>query len=351
MHYECIGIYWGVALIYGKKCQSWARTKHSAMIRSTLCFLAFIFSAGAVTANYFGDTTTKENDRIISMLSYMDSVNKALKFEKGTVTLPGGMAKLKVPENFQYLNAEQSRFVVEELWGNLPQNDLLGMLFPAGTGPFSDSSYAFIITYRDLGYVKDDDAEDIDYNDVLKGMKEDDVEENKQRKAQGASAMYTMGWASPPYYDKTNKTLHWALDYKVEGAEENTLNYNVMLLGRKGILCMNAIGSLSQLSMVKANIAQVTKIPEFTEGNKYADYNSSTDKVAAWTIGGLVAGKLLVKAGFFAMILKFGKFIILGIAALGGIIFKFFKRKKQEDQVPYEESQTAAIPDTTEVKA
>jgi uncharacterized membrane-anchored protein len=44
------------------------------------------------------------------------------------------------------------------------------MIFPENSTPFTDSSYAFIISYEDMGYVKDDDAKDIDYDDLLKDM-------------------------------------------------------------------------------------------------------------------------------------------------------------------------------------
>ncbi|MEI9946724.1 MAG: DUF2167 domain-containing protein [Chitinophagaceae bacterium] len=56
-------------------------------------------------------------------------------------------------------------------------------------------------------------------------------------------------------------------------------------------------------------------IAEFTDGNRYADFNDNTDKVAAYTVGGLVAGKILLKIGFFA---KFWKLILLAIAGIGG---------------------------------
>ena len=53
----------------------------------------------------------------------------------------------------------------------------------------------------------------------------------------------------------------------------------------------------------------------FAKGQQYTDYNAGIDEVAAYTIGGLVAGKVLAKVGFFAIILKFWK---LGFLALGG---------------------------------
>jgi hypothetical protein len=56
--------------------------------------------------------------------------------------------------------------------------------------------------------------------------------------------------------------------------------------------------------------------------------------VAAWTIGGLVAGKVLAKAGFFALILKFIKPILLVLIATGGGIWRFLggRRKEKEEE-------------------
>ena len=63
--------------------------------------------------------------------------------------------------------------------------------------------------------------------------------------------------------------------------------------------------------------------------------------MAAWTIGGLVAGKVLAKVGFFAVIMKFLKFIVLGVAALGWYIWKYIKgRKKEEPALVYETATT-----------
>ena len=60
------------------------------------------------------------------------------------------------------------------------------------------------------------------------------------------------------------------------------------------------------------------------------------DEVAAWTIGGLVAGKVLAKVGFLAIIAKFGKVIFLGIAGLFGGITKFFSRNKGQKDTDIE---------------
>ena len=53
------------------------------------------------------------------------------------------------------------------------------------------------------------------------------------------------------------------------------------------------------------------------------DYDPSTDRLAAYGIGGLIAGKVLGKVGLFAKLAKFGKFIVVGVVAG----FVFLKKK------------------------
>jgi uncharacterized membrane-anchored protein len=275
-------------------------------------------------------------------LLYVDSVNNALKWEKGTVTISNGIATLTIPAGYKFLNATQSQYVLEDIWGNLKDNSVLGMVFPEQSGPFSDSSFAYVITFDEMGYVKDGDADDINYTDLLKTMKEDTKKSNEERARLGMQPFNLVGWAQAPYYDKNKKVLHWAKEYESANNDEHTLNYDIRILGRKGVLSINAIAGMSQLPRVKANIDQVLTMAAFTEGNQYKDFDPKIDQVAAWTIGGLVAGKVLAKAGLWALLAKFGKVIFIGLAAAGGAIWKFFtgrSRRKEE-----EESNT--LPDT-----
>jgi uncharacterized membrane-anchored protein len=275
--------------------------------------------------------------QLIQQVKFMDSVNKAMKYQTGVVKTTNGVAQLNVPAGFKYLNAQQSNYVITELWGNPPRTDVMGMLFPESGGPFADTSYAFIISYKAIGYVKDEDADKIDYDDMLKNMQKEEVEVNVERKKNGYPSIHIVGWAQKPFYDKTNKVLHWAKELKFGDSEDRTLNYDIRILGRKGILSMNAVATMNELDMVKKDINKVLHIAEFTEGNKYSDFDSNIDEVAAWTIGGLVAGKVLAKVGILAFLGKFLKVILIGLVAIGGAIVKFFKRKKSDEQVAYEQ--------------
>ncbi|WP_143305571.1 DUF2167 domain-containing protein [Chitinophaga vietnamensis] len=269
----------------------------------------------------------------------IDSIRKAQKYETGVIKLPGGKAEIKIPAGFKFLNKEQSKYVLTQLWGNPEANaaNTLGMIFPEKTDPFSDSSYAFVVEYEDIGYVKDDDAEKIDYNEMLKNIQKEEKEENAQRLKEGYPSIHLVGWAQTPYYDKQNKVLHWAKEIHFGDRDGvNTLNYQIRILGRHGILSLNAVCTMHELPLVKADIGKVLHMATFTEGNTYFDFDPKVDNVAAWTIGGLVAGKVLAKVGFFAIIAKFlaagWKFILLGFAAVVGFVKRLFGRKKDADQ-------------------
>jgi uncharacterized membrane-anchored protein len=301
------------------------------LLLATLCCIGTFIS--------FAKTPIDSLELMQEELRKIDSIESKLHYKTGRFTLADGIATINVPKGFKFLEASEAKYVIEDLWGNLKGQNPLGMIFPE-TSSASLSDYAFIIEYEPMGYVKDDDADDINYDDLLKQMKEESVKSNEERAAVGIRTMNLMGWASKPYYDKQGKILHWAKEYNVDGDEEHTLNYDIRVLGRKGVLILQAVSGMSALDSVKQNISTIVSMVAFNDGNKYNDFDSKTDNVAAWTIGGLVAGKVLAKVGFFAIILKYLKLILLGLAAGGGAIFKFFKGRKKREEEVYQPSPT-----------
>ena len=293
----------------------------------SILFFSFISS--------FAKTPTDSLKLIMDQLKKMDSIEKTLHYKTGAITIGDNIATITVPRGFTFLESSEAKYVLEDLWGNQKGQSPLGLLFPEGSTASNPADYVFVVEYEAMGYVKDNDADKINYDDLLKELRESQAKANIDRKTAGLSTMDLLGWAATPHYDKERKLLYWAKEYKVEGEEEHTLNYDIRVLGRKGVLILQAVSSMAALDSVNKNVNNVLSMVSFTEGNKYSDYNSKTDAVAAWTIGGLVAGKILAKVGFFAVILKFLKFIILGVAAIGGGIWRFItgRRKKEEEFV------------------
>lgn len=273
---------------------------------------------------------------------FIDSLEASFHYQQGEIELRNSIGTLNVSESFRYLDAEQSRYVLEGLWGNPEDSTVLGMIVPSNRGVMADDSWAFIITFEELGYVKDDDAGEIDYEELLDEMKGDAAASNEYRASAGFEPIEIVGWASKPFYDEEKKVLHWAKEIKFGDSPFNTLNYNVRVLGRKGVLVLNAVSPMEELPEVQQSITPVLSSFTYADGSRYSDFDPEVDEVAAWTIGGLVAGKVLAKAGFFALFLKYIKFIILGLGAIGTGIWKWYKRKTTLPDVRNLEDSTKA---------
>jgi uncharacterized membrane-anchored protein len=259
----------------------------------------------------------------------IDSLEAKFRYQHGEIKFDNGIGTLNVPSGFRYLDGRQSRYVLEDLWGNPADSAVLGMIVPENRGVLADNSWAFIITYDEMGHVKDDDADDIDYEELLENMKTDAKAANEQRQALGYEPIEIVGWASEPFYDADKKVLHWAKEIRFGDTELNTLNYNVRILGRKGVMVLNAVSPMSELAEVQENITPVLSSFTYSDGAKYADFDPDLDEVAAWGIGGLVAGKVLAKVGILAILLKYLKFIIIGIGAAGAALWRWWKSKTE----------------------
>jgi uncharacterized membrane-anchored protein len=262
-----------------------------------------------------------------------EQIEASLKYQTGKITLPGSLATLNLPASFRYLGPADSERVLVEGWGNPPGNETLGMIVPANTSVLSDAGWGVVITYDKDGHVKDDDADDINYDELLADLKEGTNEANKERKALGYGAMTLVGWAEKPSYDKASHKMYWAKELRTEGNATSGLNYNIRVLGREGVLVLNAVASMAQIDEIRKEMKLVTAATDFTPGNRYADYNAATDKTAEYGLAALVAGGVATKLGLFgklfALLLAFKKFIIIGIGFAAMWLYRVFTGRRE----------------------
>src|SRR5262249_40953235 len=155
-------------------------------------------------------------------------------------------AKLRLPASFRYVPPDGSRRLLTEAWGNPPAmaNHVLGMLIPAGVSPLTREGWGIIITYDDGGYVNDDDAASINYSRLLSQMKEATKPAKAERTRQGLEPVTLIGWAEPPSYDAAAHKLYWARELAFGDSERHTLNYSIRILGRRGVLVLNAVAGM-----------------------------------------------------------------------------------------------------------
>jgi len=113
----------------------------------------------------------------------LDSVESSINYQTGKVTLPGNFEQKNIPKGFKYLNVEDTKTILFDVWGNVPYGDdvkPLGMLVPQDFAANKEISYAVEITFVEDGFVKDDDAKNINYDDLLKDMQES-TKENSEK--------------------------------------------------------------------------------------------------------------------------------------------------------------------------
>jgi uncharacterized membrane-anchored protein len=293
------------------------------MLRSLLVVLMTFFCASAAFAQDTAETKKEE------IRKFVDS----LQFKTGRVSVPKAHATLALTPDFRFLDEHDAQRVLEQLWGNPPDRDVLGMLVPTSSSLADPKgSWAVVITYVSDGHVSDADASKIDYAQMLKDMQDNARETNAERKKRGYGEVEIVGWATPPRYDAATNKIYWAKELNFSDAHEHTLNYDIRVLGRSGYLSLNAVAGMSQLDTVQSQMPNVLAMTEFDQGQRYTDFNASTDKIAAYGIGALVAGAIAAKAGLFAklllMLVAFKKFVIIGVAAVGAGLRKIFSRKK-----------------------
>ncbi|MFZ5724100.1 MAG: DUF2167 domain-containing protein [Pseudomonadota bacterium] len=262
--------------------------------------------------------------------------------QTGRVELPGNIAVLDVPAGWLYLppgDAEQ----LLTMWGNPPGSgsETLGMLVEADSGPDDPEGWVVIVTYDDSGHVTDADAGEIDYDDLLASMQEDTRAGNEYRRENGYSAVDLIGWAEPPRYDADEKKFYWAKELKFEGSEHNTLNYNVRVLGREGVLELNAVANMEQLPRIAAGMPAVIAMASFVDGQRYADYNEATDRLAGYGLAALVAGGVAAKTGLWAKLVALliaGKKLLIPLAIgialfIPGLYRRFIANRKKDGTV------------------
>lgn len=259
-----------------------------------------------------------------------EQLEARLHYQTGRIVVGNGLATLNLPPSFRYLNSKETD-VVLTAWGNPPGNTTLGMLVPSGTSVFAAESWAVVIQYDEDGHVDDADAAKIDYAKMLRDLQRQTRDDNEEREKAGFPPAELVGWAETPSYDSVSHKLYWAKDLRFGKETVHTLNYNIRVLGRRGVLILNAVATMDQLQPVKAGMANVITFVDFNEGHRYGDFVAGSDKVAEYGIAALIAGGIAAKAGFFKLliagILALKKVLVVAVVAVGAWLKRVFGRK------------------------
>ena len=235
------------------------------------------------------------------------------------------------------------RTVAQELMrkaGN-DATSVVAAILPAGEG-----TWMVVIEADDVGYVSDDDADDLDASAMLEQYKLGTIEQNKTRTSMGILELYIDGWSEPPRYERLKRHLVWGLN--AHDSEGKTVNFFTRFLGRNGYLSVNLIDDPATIEAAKIEALSILTATRYKPGSRYDDHvdgdKDSGIGLKALILGG--TGLAVAKKGgiLIAIVLFFKKGFIFVIAGLGGL-FRWLTGKKKKHAASIDPTPPAPPPD------
>jgi uncharacterized membrane-anchored protein len=244
-----------------------------------------------------------------------------------TIALGKDLAELKLPKDFGYFDGTYTKKMLDA-GGNHVEEQVLGAIVL----PQEESSFMVLLRYDPMGYVKDDDAGEIDSAELLQSYKDGTEEQNEERKKKGVEPMTILGWGEEPHYDAKVHHLVWGL--KAQSGKDPIVNYETRVLGREGVLEMTLVCDTKDLDRFRPKMNQLLDATTFKAGKRYADYKDGDKVSEAGILALLAGGAAAAKLGLFAklgkgliwLLVAGKKLIVVAIAAIGGLFKKLTGR-------------------------
>jgi len=229
-------------------------------------------------------------------------------------------ASIKVQEGYIFADGDDTRMLMEAM-GNPSSGREVGFLSPDTLGWF------VVFEFDDVGYIKDDDKDDLDADAMLESIRAGTEESNKVRREKGFSGLNITGWEVKPNYNEATHNLEWAIRAKDDGGDL-ILNHNTRILGRRGVMRVTLVVNPEQLQAVLPVYTAQLDAFSFSSGETYAEFVQG-DKIAKYGLTALVAGgagAAAAKLGLFKVLAKFGKFIFIAVVAFFGVFWGRIKK-------------------------
>lgn len=248
---------------------------------------------------------------------------QTLPWKIGAPATPIGddLAEIDLAEGLIYLDQVGTKQFLE-----LTQNPTSGTEM-AVVAPATDEQQWFLVfEWSEIGYVKDDEKDELDADAMLASIREATAAGNEARTQRGWPTMEIVGWQQEPHYDTASNHLTWAIVGASEGHQ--TINRMVKLLGRKGVMTVTLVAAPEEIASASARVDELLGVYRFRPGNTYAEFLPGKDTVAELGLKGLIlggAGAALIKSGLLG---KFWKVIVAGVVGLGAGISRLLGRKK-----------------------
>jgi len=224
----------------------------------------------------------------------------------------GSIAEIKIPKGYNFADGDDTRKIMK-YFGNPETNLEQGYLAP------ESDEWFIVFEFSDTGYVKDDEKDNLDADEIFKSMQEGNRQGNEWRKENGLPELKLVGWYKKPYYNEKTNNIEWATI--AESANGKSINYNIRYLGRKGVMEAIVVADPKDFDAALKESKKLLKTYEYKKGNKYSEWVKG-DKIAEYGLTALVTGGAAAAAVKSGLLQKFWKFIVAGLVGIGA----FFKK-------------------------
>ena len=240
----------------------------------------------------------------------------------------GDQGTIKLPKGYSFTGPEGTKVFMESNQ-NFTDGSELGILIP------ESRQFFVLFEFDPSGYIRDDEKASLDADKILESIRAATEKSNEKRKERGWGTLTVLGWAQPPHYDEQTHNLEWCARAKDESGDISA-NYNTRILGRRGVMSVSLVSDAANLERDLPVFRSALTGFDYTSDNRYSEFRAG-DKVAEYGLTALIVGgtaAAATKLGFFKwawkLLLVGWKFVLIGIAALGGLVKKLFSSRSMK---------------------
>lgn len=224
----------------------------------------------------------------------------------------GDNATLELPDGWWFTGPDGT-WTAMEYMENIPSPSEVATVAPP------EGEWFVVFRWDPVGYVPDDEKDDIDPDELLDSIRASNEAGNEARRERGWDTLELVGWKRPPYFDDATKRLQWATEFR--SSTGPVVNHNIRVLGRRGVMEVQWVGEPDSLDSALPDVDRMLAQYDFTDGERYAEFREG-DKVAKYGLAALITGGAVAvgaKSGLFKHLWKL-------LLVAGAAVVAFFKK-------------------------
>jgi uncharacterized membrane-anchored protein len=196
-------------------------------------------------------------------------------------------ASFDLPKDYLFVPDRSASVLLNEIDGAKTSSEIMGLIFPG-----KEELGYILFDYYPVGYISDNNYKNVNAAQLLIQMRDRAESQNSDRRANRNPAIKVVDWLEKPDYVPTTNRLTWSVltEEQQSNAGGQGVNYDTVLLGRKGYFHVLLVTTANSFKMRRPEIAKLLSTFEFNQGSRYTDFNSATDSVANCSLDAMLSG-------------------------------------------------------------